>query len=188
MAPALRKPLRLFLHIIARCAIFFCLFGLPFLWYDDLKAWIFSICPMLIFGLCYGMSSQLSHMTEKTFGAGEAVKKTLYASYVPQKRQATNPKLPEKFSKLQQNRSWAKHQIITTINFCNDSYFWTIFTGYLNYQIEHHLFPSVCSEHYPALQRIVKAHCRRYGVPYQEIHTYMNGFNQHVKLLSQCRF
>lgn len=40
--------------------------------------------------------------------------------------------------------------------------------GGLNYQIEHHLFPSLARHQMPAAHRIVKTFCRDRGIPYHE--------------------
>lgn len=40
--------------------------------------------------------------------------------------------------------------------------------GGLNYQIEHHLFPSMPRPHLAKVQPLVRAHCLRHGVPYTE--------------------
>ncbi len=40
--------------------------------------------------------------------------------------------------------------------------------GGLNYQIEHHLFPSMPRPHLRLAQPLVRAHCARLGVPYTE--------------------
>lgn len=42
------------------------------------------------------------------------------------------------------------------------------FLGGLNYQIEHHLFPSMPRPHLRLAQSMVKAHCRDLGIPYTE--------------------
>ncbi|MEU2157401.1 acyl-CoA desaturase [Streptomyces sp. NPDC019396] len=42
------------------------------------------------------------------------------------------------------------------------------FLGGLNYQIEHHLFPSMPRPHLKHVQPLVRAHCRRLGMPYTE--------------------
>ncbi|MEV7872399.1 acyl-CoA desaturase [Streptomyces sp. NPDC088124] len=42
------------------------------------------------------------------------------------------------------------------------------FLGGLNYQIEHHLFPSMPRPHLRLAQPLVRAHCRRLRVPYTE--------------------
>ena len=40
--------------------------------------------------------------------------------------------------------------------------------GGLNYQIEHHLFPSMPRPHLAAARRLVREHCRSLDVPYAE--------------------
>lgn len=42
------------------------------------------------------------------------------------------------------------------------------FLGGLNYQIEHHLFPSMPRPHLRLAQPLVRAHCRNLGIPYTE--------------------
>lgn len=44
----------------------------------------------------------------------------------------------------------------------------TFAMGGLNYQIEHHLFPSMARPHLAAAQRLVAAHCLAEGVPYTQ--------------------
>ena len=40
--------------------------------------------------------------------------------------------------------------------------------GALNYQIEHHLFPTMARNRLPEAQKIVRAYCAEIGVPYYE--------------------
>jgi fatty acid desaturase len=40
--------------------------------------------------------------------------------------------------------------------------------GGLNYQIEHHLFPSMPRPHLARARRLVREHCARHDVPYTE--------------------
>jgi fatty acid desaturase len=42
------------------------------------------------------------------------------------------------------------------------------FTGHLNYQIEHHLFPNMPRHSYPYVAARVKALCAKHGVPYNQ--------------------
>ncbi|BCL32427.1 fatty acid desaturase family protein [Streptomyces aurantiacus] len=42
------------------------------------------------------------------------------------------------------------------------------FLGGLNYQIEHHLFPSMPRPHLKLAQPLVRAHCQELGIPYTE--------------------
>ena len=63
-------------------------------------------------------------------------------------------------------KGWAAAQVATTADFSHDSWFWTHFSGGLNHQVEHHLFPGICHVYYPHLQPIVKATCEEFGVQY----------------------
>jgi fatty acid desaturase len=42
------------------------------------------------------------------------------------------------------------------------------FTGFLNYQIEHHLFPNMPRHSYPMVKPRIQALCRKHGIPYNE--------------------
>ena len=44
--------------------------------------------------------------------------------------------------------SWAVHQFKTTSNFAMNNSFISWYVGGLNFQVEHHLFPNICSVHY----------------------------------------
>lgn len=60
--------------------------------------------------------------------------------------------------------SWAVHQVETTVNFARRNWLITWFTGSLNYQIEHHLFPQICHVNYPGIAELIEETCRDYGV------------------------
>ena len=46
--------------------------------------------------------------------------------------------------------------MLTTNNFARGNKLLCWYVGGLNFQIEHHLFPKVCSIHYPAISPIVE--------------------------------
>ena len=73
-----------------------------------------------------------------------------------------------------------KHQVVTAQNFGNDSLFCYYFSGGLNYQIEHHLFPTVNHCHLPALSRGVRMICEKHGVPYHLASGYGDAIGRHV--------
>jgi linoleoyl-CoA desaturase len=75
--------------------------------------------------------------------------------------------------------SWAVHQVITTVDFARDSRLVSWFTGGLNFQIEHHLFPQICHLHYPALARIVEQTAAEFGVPYHSHPTMRSAVKSH---------
>ena len=58
-------------------------------------------------------------------------------------------------------------QVMTSRN-VSGGWWATALMGGLNYQIEHHLFPSMPRPHLHRARRLVRAHCRKYGVPYVE--------------------
>lgn len=80
---------------------------------------------------------------------------------------------------------WLLHEMETTSNFARNNAALTWYVGGLNYQVEHHLFPKVCSAHYPALSRIVEAVARRNGVPYHEQPTLMAAVRSHYRMLKR---
>ena len=78
---------------------------------------------------------------------------------------------------------WAIHQLVTTANFSTGSKVANFFTGGLNQQIEHHLFPDICSIHYTALAPIVKQTAEEFGVPYYEAPNFLSAIASHIRFL-----
>jgi linoleoyl-CoA desaturase len=64
------------------------------------------------------------------------------------------------------DREWAMHQMETTSDFATGSRWLSWYVGGLNFQVEHHLFPKVCSVHYPAIREIVREVAREHSVSY----------------------
>jgi linoleoyl-CoA desaturase len=81
--------------------------------------------------------------------------------------------------------AWTIHEMLTTSNFANGNRFISWYVGGLNYQIEHHLFPRVCSVHYPALSAVVRGVAQRYGVPYNEHRTLLGAVSSHHRVLKR---
>jgi len=78
------------------------------------------------------------------------------------------------------DEDFAIAQVITSTGFAHDSPFWTFMSGGLNYQTEHHLFPSVCHVHYPNIAPIVKQACAEYGIPYHCYPTFWSAVRAHL--------
>ena len=57
-------------------------------------------------------------------------------------------------------------QTATTINFRGGP-IGRLLCGGVDYQIEHHLFPTISPRHYRQMSRHVKAFCDRHGYPYR---------------------
>ena len=75
---------------------------------------------------------------------------------------------------------WAAHQVMTTVNFSPRSSLMRWFSGGLNYQIEHHLFPRISHVHYPALSPLVKEACQEHGIPYNQYATFFKAVRSHL--------
>lgn len=80
---------------------------------------------------------------------------------------------------------WVVHQLKTTANFSPKSRIVNWFTGGLNYQVEHHLFPNIAHVHYPAISKIVKELCDEHKVPYVQYPSVFSAISSHVRLLKQ---
>ena len=80
---------------------------------------------------------------------------------------------------------WAIHQLKTTANFATGNKFVGWYTGGLNFQVEHHLFPKISHVHYPALNKIVKQVCREMNLPYHEFPSFGKAVQSHLKHLKE---
>lgn len=90
----------------------------------------------------------------------------------------TFPKLDESTMKIE--NTVVLHQLETTANFSTKSPVMYWFTGGLNFQIEHHLFPKVSHVHYGRISKIVKDLCKKYNVTYHEYPTLFHAFKSHI--------
>lgn len=80
---------------------------------------------------------------------------------------------------------WMKHQLKTTANFAMNSKLLTYLLGGLNYQIEHHLFPTISHIHYPEISKIVRQVCQQFNIPYYAHPTMLIAIQSHYKKLKQ---
>lgn len=87
------------------------------------------------------------------------------------------------FDGVRSEDDWAMHQIRTSANFATHSRFTTWFTGGLNHQVEHHLFPNVAHTHYPGLRPVVRAAAARRGVQCHDLGSFSSALRQHFALL-----
>jgi linoleoyl-CoA desaturase len=63
------------------------------------------------------------------------------------------------------------HQLFTTANFATKNRFMNWFTGGLNHQVEHHIFPHISHVHYTKISNIVRDTAREFNLPYKEYKT-----------------
>lgn len=80
---------------------------------------------------------------------------------------------------------WAASQLAATADFAPGSFFWTHFSGGLNHQAVHHLFPGVCHVHYPALSKIVARTAKEHGVPYLTFPSFGDALRAHLRHLKR---
>ncbi|KAK2554739.1 Acyl-lipid (8-3)-desaturase [Acropora cervicornis] len=78
------------------------------------------------------------------------------------------------------NRDWAELQVETTQDYATDSWFFNVFTGALNHQTAHHLFPGVSQIYYPQITPIVRQACKEFGVRYNYKDTFTEALGAHI--------
>jgi linoleoyl-CoA desaturase len=91
--------------------------------------------------------------------------------------------LPEKDGTIK--NSWAIHQLKTTVNFGTRNRIVNWFTGGLNHQVEHHIFPNISHIHYTKIAEIVKQTAREYNLPYNEYETTRKAILSHFRHLKE---
>jgi linoleoyl-CoA desaturase len=78
---------------------------------------------------------------------------------------------------------WAQHQLRTTMNFANGDPIFSWLVGGLNYQVEHHLFPTICHVHYPKISKIVEQTAKEFNLPYLNQKTFVGALWSHETML-----
>ena len=82
-----------------------------------------------------------------------------------------------------EGNDWLKLQIQNSGNFKTDCPIYTFVFGGINYQIEHHLFPSMSNSYYSQIAPTVKEFCKEHDIPYVEHHSLLEVFQQYYKTL-----
>jgi linoleoyl-CoA desaturase len=95
--------------------------------------------------------------------------------------EGTDYPLPDAQGAMEQ--AWLVHQMMTTSNFAPRNHLLSWYVGGLNYQIEHHLFPKVCSVHYPGISRVVRQAAAAHGLSYHEQPTLLHAIRSHYRML-----
>ncbi len=83
------------------------------------------------------------------------------------------------------NDEWAVHQIRTTADFATHNKVIGWFTGGLNFQVEHHLFPHISHVHYPVIHNIVKDACKENSIRFNQYPSMMSALISHLRFLKQ---
>lgn len=148
--------------IVSKLLFFTYLVVIPLI-YSNLLWWQYLIGFLIMSftaGVVLSVVFQLAHVVEGT----------------------VHPVVPES-RKIEAN--WARHQVETTCNFSMDNSLVNWYVGGLNFQIEHHLFPKICSIHYPALSKIVSQTSNEFGVRYTAHPTMWQAVHSHYMQLKQ---
>lgn len=135
---------------------FICRYVILYYWFNNL----FSVLiPMFLSNILFITNTQINHLHEFAFHNDN-------------------------------EKDWYKHQILTSSNHSipkkNSTLyhiFAYIFSGGLNYQIEHHLFPGVNHCHYPHIQPIVEKLCKKYNITYNSFDGYYDAFRSYYKYI-----
>ncbi len=131
------------------------------LWLLDITWWQFAIGFLtmhLTAGVILGVIFQLAHVVEGT-------------EYLSPNEEGN------------MEHAWLIHEMRTTANFAHSNTLLQAYIGGLNYQIEHHLFPQICSIHYPEVSKIVRAVAARYDIPYNYHPTLREAIGSHYRML-----
>ena len=94
----------------------------------------------------------------------------------------TDMPLPDKDGNME--HTWAIHQLFTTSNFAPKNKFVEYYTGGLNHQVEHHIFPHISHIHYKKIAKIVRETAKEFNLPYNEYKTFFGAFAEHLKQLN----
>jgi len=95
----------------------------------------------------------------------------------------TSHPIPNENNIIENN--WIVHQMNTTVNFSRKNKFISWYIGGLNFQVEHHIFPTICHVHYPEISEIVKATANEFGIPYLENNSFGDALKSHIRTLKR---
>lgn len=136
-------------------------FGIPLLLHPLLTVVLFYVITVGVVGVVLSVIFQLAHAVEE----------------------ARFPAPEPGTGRMQQ--SWAEHQAGSAVDFARDNSVLSWLVGGLNFQVEHHLFPTLCHVNYPAISNIVEDTCREYGVPYKTNPSFQAAVVSHYRWLKQ---
>lgn len=84
----------------------------------------------------------------------------------------------------QMDNNFVVHQLATTTNFATGNRVLSWLIGGLNFQVEHHLFPTICHVHYHKISKIVAATAREFGIQYNSQKTFLLAILNHGRMLA----
>jgi linoleoyl-CoA desaturase len=145
--------------VIGKVVFFTLAFGVPLLLHPWWAVLLFYGITSCVLGITLSIVFQMAHCVE----------------------QAEFPLPQPETGRIE--KSWAVHQVETTVDFARHSRVASWLLGGLNFQIEHHLFPRICHVNYPAISKIVEETCREHGVKYAVHASFWAGLAAHYRWL-----
>ncbi|EGC38083.1 delta 5 fatty acid desaturase [Dictyostelium purpureum] len=149
-------------YVIGKISFIFFRFILPLRYHNLFDLLVYFVICETIFGWYLTINFQVSHVAEdlKFYGT---------------------PEQPDEPAQI--NEDWAILQIKTTQDYGHGSVLCTFFSGGLNHQVVHHLFPSICQDFYPQLVPILKDVCKEYNLTYHIKPTFTEAITSHINYL-----
>ena len=158
------------------------------------KSFRFHLCKIIFFRTCYflytivvpalvtnfSIVAVLLNFLAMHWVAGFILSCIFQPAHVMESSTYSDAKSGESIS-----TDWASHQVMNTVNFAPKNRLLTWYVGGLNYQVEHHLFPSICHIHYRQLSKIVKSTAEEFNLPYHVMPTFRAALWYHMKMLKQ---
>ena len=143
-------------------ALYVFFYGLLPVYFVGWQAWLIGFAIVhFTMGIVMSIIFQLAHVVEKT-------------NFYSAQERSSFP-----------TGSWAEHEVLTTTDFAQNNKLLSWAIGGLNFQIEHHLFPTISHVHYPAISKIVEEQCRKFSLPYHTYPTMRQAIASHIRLMKE---
>ena len=160
--------------------------GIPCIAWGIPKGLFLFVLAHLVCGECLATMFIVNHVIEGVaFARREVAADGSVKPSPPTTTSGEQPMAETANGKVEAN-DWAAVQCQTSVNWSSGSWFWNHFSGGLNHQIEHHLFPSIAHTNYVLIQPVVEETCKEFGVPYRSepsLFAAYKGMMRHLKAL-----
>jgi len=123
-----------------------------------------------VFEIYYGKFYFLTHIigTNLGFFIGSAADHDMYDTHV-------------QISNYDKKMDWGELQVRNSGNFMSNYPFFTKFYGGINYQIEHHMFPTLSNHKLKIISPVVKRCCKKFNIPYYTVDNPIKVFREIVR-------
>lgn len=137
--------------------------GLPYP-YKDKTDWIRKMCFLAV--LCGVVAcTPLLSVVSFVIGANVAYAVNIFCNHDTLETYLNAERHADK-------EDWGERQVLESANW--GGRMWCHMFGGINYQIEHHLFPSIYHGYYPVIAPIVREACEEFGIPYAHYPTILH--------------